>query len=203
MKTELIGWISGALVIISIIPYAIRVAERKIKPVLATWLLWTIIGFALLVTYKSSGAEDNIWPVVFGFTNPFLITCLLFKQGKKLGKISEGEKKCLVIALISIVMWLFLRQDKHLVQFSLYVGMIADLFAAAPTFISLWKNPEDDRPFAWIIFAIGYGLGIFSVKENTFVMYFLPIYMCLGSSSIASILITYRIKKSIPLRKWI
>ena len=85
----------------------------------------------------------------------------------------------------------------------LYTAIIADLFAAVPTFMFLWKNPEEDLPFAWSLYAIGYGLAIFAVKENTFANYALPVYMCIGSSSIASILIAYRIKKSIPLKEWI
>jgi hypothetical protein len=180
-----------------------RTAQRKVKPVLVRWLLWTIIGFAILITYKSSGAEDSIWPAVFGFTNPLIITCLLFKQGGRLGKISRAEKRCLIVGLISLIMWEFLRHDKSLAQFSLYTAMIADLFAAVPTFMFLWKNPEEDLPFAWSLYAIGYGLAIFAIRENTFANYVLPVYMCIGSSSIASILIAYRIKNSVPLKEWI
>ena len=74
MSAQTIGLLSGSLVIISIIPYAIRVHQGKIRPVLTSWSLWSLIGLALLLTYRSAGAEDNIWPAVFGFTNPTLIT---------------------------------------------------------------------------------------------------------------------------------
>ncbi len=86
MDTKLIGEISGGLVIISIIPYALRVYQKKIKTIPTTWFLWSVIGLALLLTYKSSGANESMWPAVFGFTNPLFYFYLNLQKSKPVEK---------------------------------------------------------------------------------------------------------------------
>ncbi|MEK7209134.1 MAG: hypothetical protein AAB677_02655, partial [Patescibacteria group bacterium] len=80
MSAETIGLTSGLLVVASVIPYSIRTYQGKVQPNLTSWSLWTLIGLALLLTYKSSGAEANVWPAVFGFTNPLLITIIVLRR---------------------------------------------------------------------------------------------------------------------------
>jgi len=205
LDTELLGYISGILVAICIIPYSFRIWQKKITPSPTSWLLWAIIGLALLLTYDSSGAKDNIWPAVFGFTNPTLIFILiLVRQKGRIRKITEKTDLCCLIAgIISLIMWAFMRKNPELAQFALYVAIVADAFAAIPTITLYWNNPMEDRPFAWGLFSIGYGLAIFAISEHTIANYALPVYMVIGSMSITTILSVFRIKKHIPLREWI
>jgi hypothetical protein len=114
MSTQTIGIISGALVLVNIVPYAFRVYEGKIKPVPTSWSLWSFIGLALLLTYKSSGAGANVWPAVFGFTNPTLITILAIRQRQHWKRPEPYEWACLVFGVISPVMWVVVQGDKHL-----------------------------------------------------------------------------------------
>jgi hypothetical protein len=205
LNTELFGYISGILVAICIIPYSIRIWQKKITPSPTSWLLWSILGLALLLTYKSSGAQDNIWPAVFGFTNPTLIFLLILaRQRGRLEKITEKtDLCCLAAGIISLLMWTFMRKYPHLVQYALYVAILADLFAAIPTIILYWNSPMEDRPFAWGLFSIGYGLAIFAISEYTIANYVLPLYMFAGSMSVTLILSIPRIKNRISLREWI
>ena len=131
MKEE-IGLISGLLVMASIIPYAIRTYQKKIHPNLVSWSIWAVLGLALLLTYRSSGATTNVWPAVFGFTNPLLITILTFWRGEK-KKPNELEIVCLVVGVLAIVLWWFVRDSKYLSQYALYVAIAADFCAVIPT----------------------------------------------------------------------
>ena len=203
MDKETIGLISGILVAVNIIPYAIRTYQKKIKPNITSWFLWTIIGFALLLTYKSSGAKANVWPAVFGFTNPLIITLLAIKQRSDWIKLNFIEKACLVVGFVSLGMWLVMRQDKSMVQFALYVAIAADACAAIPTIVLVWRRPWEDRPFAWGFFSLAYGISIFAISEHTFANYVLPLYMSLGSFSVVLPLSLYRIKTKKPLKEWI
>lgn len=203
MSPQTIGAISGAVVIVSAIPYAIRVYQRKIEPQLTSWSLWTLIGLALLVTYKSSGAEANVWPAVFGFTNPLVITLLVLRQRGTWTRPNRFETACLLFGLVSLGLWLAVRESRELSQYALYLAIVADLCAAVPTFTFVWNRPDGDRPFAWICFGIGYALGVFAITEHTVSNYALPIYMACGSWSIGSILALHRWRKNIPLAEWI
>lgn len=205
MSTETFGHISGFLVAVCIIPYSIRVWQKKITPEPTSWLLWSILGLALLLTYKDSGAQDNIWPAVFGFTNPILIFLLiLVKQKGRLKKITEKtDLFCLIAGLVSLLMWALMRKDPHLVQYALYIAIIADGLAAIPTIISYRNNPIEDRPFAWGLFSVGYGLAIFAINEHTIANYALPLYMFTTSMIVTMLLLAFRIKQKIPLKEWI
>ena len=203
MSEETIGMVSGLLLIISIIPYSIRTYQGKIRPNLTSWSLWTLVGLVILLTYKSSGAEANVWPAVFGFTNPILITLLILRKQREWTKPEPIEIACLVFGLTSLGLWCVVRQNKDLSPYALYLAMVADLCAAIPTFAFVWSKPNGDRPFAWCLFAVGYGLAIFAITEHTFANYVLPAYMFVGALSLAFPLVQYRWKKKIPLSEWI
>lgn len=203
MDKEIIGLISGVLVAASVIPYALRTYQKKIKPNITSWFLWSIIGFSLLLTYKSSGAKANVWPAVFGFMNPLIITLLAIKQRADWTKLNFIEKVCLAVGLVSLGMWFVMRKDKGLVQFALYVAIAADTCAAIPTVVFVWRKPLDDRPFAWGLFSFAYGLSIFAISEHTLANYALPLYMFFGSFCVTLPLSLYRIKTKKLFSEWI
>lgn len=202
--TKTIGLVSGLLVVASVIPYSIRTYQRKVQPNLTSWSLWTLIGLALLLTYKSSGAEANVWPAVFGFTNPLLITIIVLRRhGGGWTKPNRIEIACFVFGLLSIGLWLGVRESSELSQYALYLAIIADACAAIPTIVFVWRRPDGDRPFAWAFFAVGYGLAIFAITEHTFANYILPLYMFCGSASITIPLVLYRWRHKVPLSEWV
>lgn len=195
--------VSGILVAISVIPYAWRTWQKKISPNITSWGLWSAIGLALLLTYLSSGAEANVWPAVFGFTNPTLITILaLIKKGERT-RFNRLEWTCVAICFVSLGMWAFVRNDKTLAQYALYVAIIADSCAAIPTIAFVIKHPDQDRPFPWVMFAVAYILALFAISEHTVANYILPIYMFLGSGLIAWPLARFRLKERSPVTQWI
>ena len=203
MNAETIGLASGLLVAVSVIPYSIRTYQGKIQPNLTSWSLWTLIGLALLLTYKSSGAGANIWPAVIGFFSPLLITSIILWRRGEWTKPNRVEVACLVFGLLSLSLWVVVRGGKDLSQYALYLAIIADACAAIPTIVFVWANPASDRPFAWCFFAIGYGLAVFAVTEHTFTNYLLPLYMFFGAFFVATPLILYRWRRKVPLSEWI
>lgn len=226
MDPSLIGKISGGLVVISAIPYAIRTYQKKVTPNIVSWSLWSVIGLALLLTYDSSGANESIWPAIFGFTDPLIITILAIKAGdyhfsfptridqetlraswmaarETWKRLDRTEQACIIFGTAALVMWLFMRESKYLSQYALYVAIVADACAAIPTIVFLWNNPLEDRPFAWGLFSIGYGLAIFAVTEPIPSNYILPIYMWFGSLCITLPMMVYRVRNKIPVSEWV
>jgi hypothetical protein len=190
------------LVFLSIIPYAIRTYERKIQPVPTTWSLWSLIGLAVLLTYRSSGAEANAWPAVFGLVNPILITILSVWRRTEWKKPTLSERFCFLFGVASLAMWIFLRRNANLPQYALYVAIAADICAAIPTIIFVWKRPDCDRPFSWVVFAMGYFLAIFAIPQDTVANWILPLYMTVVSLVVAFPLALYRLRKRTSLRHW-
>ena len=203
MNKELIGLISGILIVVSAIPYSIRTYQRKVHPNIISWSLWTFIGLALLLTYRSSGATTNVWAAVFGFTNPLIVTLVALKRQYERTKLNKLDMICLVFGLIALAMWLFMKENKELVQYALYVAIVADSFACLPTIAFLWKSPDQDRPFAWGLFSVAYGLNLFAISDFTLANLILPIYMTVVSFCITVPLCVYRFRKKSPIMDWI
>lgn len=206
MNPETIGIVSGILVAVSVIPYAWRTYQGKIEPEPTSWFLWSLIGLAMLLTYKSSGAKANVWPAVTGFMNPLIVFLIMLRRSSKeqiLKKFTFVDKACLITGLTSLVLWFFLRNSRELSQYALYIAIFADACAIIPTIDFVWRNPMKDRPFAWCMFGFAYGLTIFAITEHTVANYVLPIYMLVGATSIGSAMVLYRIRKKIPLHEWI
>jgi len=193
---------SGGLVFLSIVPYAIRTYEGKIQPVPTTWSLWSLIGLAVLLTYRSSGAEANVWPAVFGFINPTLITILSVWRNGKWKKPRLSERFCFLFGVLSLAMWIFLRQNPNLAPYALYVALAADVCAAAPTIVFVWTEPDRDRPLAWVIFAMGYFLAVFAIQQDTLANWIVPLYMTLVALVVAFPLALYRLRRGVPLKHW-
>jgi hypothetical protein len=204
---EIIGKISGAIVFLSLLPYLVRIYQRKITPNLTTWLIWSFIGLVLLLTYKSQGAKENIWPALFGFTNPvFVLVFIIWKKPLSV-KLSDVERKtnryCFRIATLSMVIWWFAKDNETYSGYANYIAIFADFCAVVPSLLYYWHSPSADRPGAWILFAIGYGLGIFAIRDGKVSDYVLPIYMTIMALIITIPLVSYRIRIATPLREWI
>jgi hypothetical protein len=202
LSAQSIGAWSGGLVFLSVVPYAIRTYEGKIQPVPTTWSLWSLIGLAVLLTYRSSGAEANAWPAVFGFVNPTVITILSIWRGSKWKKPKLSERFCFLIGGVSLAMWIFMRQDPNLAQYALYVAIVADVCAAIPTIIFVWTEPDRDRPLAWVIFAIGYFLAVFAIQQDTLANWIVPLYMTTVALVVAFPLVLHRLRRGVPLNQW-
>lgn len=202
MSAHSIGALSGALVFVSIIPYAIRTYEGKIQPVITTWSLWSLIGLTVLLTYRSSGAEANAWPAVFGFANPTLVTLLSVWRRGKWKTPTLSEQFCFLFGVVSLGMWIFLRRNPNLAQYALYVSIAADICAAVPTILFVWTEPDRDRPFAWVVFAMGYFLAVFAIPKDTLANWILPLYMTSVSLVVAFPLALHRLRRRVPLKHW-
>jgi hypothetical protein len=190
-------------VILSAIPYVYGILKGTNKPEITSWALWSLMGLTILLTYKSSGADANIWPSVFAFTNPIIVTVIaLAKKGEK-RKLSNLDWACIIVCLIALGAWGIVRTDKELSQYALYLSIAADACAAIPTINLVWREPMVDRPFAWGMFGVAELLSLFAVPEWVPAGYILPIYMFLGSWTIMTPLVLVRIKHRIPLKEWI
>jgi hypothetical protein len=202
LNKELIGIVAGVIVFITLIPYAWRVYHGKIQPNLTSWFLWTVIAFALLITYWGSGARENVWMAVVGCINPFLITILVAVKYPSKIRMNKLELVCLAIGIVSLALWFVFRNQKPLVQYALYVAILADGCAAVPTAVAYWQDPKLDRPFAWGVFCLASVMNIFAIPEQTFANYAYPVYMAIGSGFITLPLILYRVRMSVPLKEW-
>jgi len=217
----LMGLLAGLLVVASAVPYCRSIIRDEEHANMVTWSLWALIGAAVLVTYWSAGARESMWTAVFGFTNPLLVVWLTLRQYRRNGKrafaagaplsdklrgvwkqLDRTDRTCLFIGLASLALWVWVRDDRSMAQYALYLALVADACAAIPTVRAHFAAPSEHVPLPWGMFAVASFLNIFAVSEVTFSNYVMPVYMCIGASFLTLPLIWYRVRHRIPLRQW-
>lgn len=161
------GVFSSVIVFLCYPIYITRVWQRKINPNISSWTIWVIMSVAIcLSSFSSSGGGENSW-VTIGATIGcigVLISALLRSKEKSM---NTFDIVCLILGISSIVLWGFTKQSKELVQYALYLGVLADFIGLLPSANFLSKNPEKDRPAMWIVFSLGYFFSVFAITENT------------------------------------
>jgi hypothetical protein len=162
-----------------------------------------VIGLALLLTYRGSGATWNAIPTILGVTNPCILVGVILLRGGQKAPLKLREYVCAALSLSSLVVWCLFRGNEKLSTYALCLAIVADVCAAVPSIVDGWTNPHDDRPGAWAIFSFGYLFALPAITEWKFSNIILPVYMSLLSVAIVIPLVRYRIKHNIPLKEWI
>lgn len=204
MNPEFYGGLSAAIVAISAIPYGLRAWQRKTRPNVVSWGLWTGIGLAMLLTYHGAGANiESMAPVVFGFVNPLIIVAIAWIRSRTREPLNRLERAALVFGALSIVGWYVFQGNAEHMAYALLLAILADACAAVPTLVFVWRSPMEDRPGAWMMFSVAQLVMLLSITDWTWSSYVLPIYMFLGSAFIAIPMVRARVRNKTPLRDWI
>ena len=178
---QLLGILSGVIASTAFIPYVISIARKKTKPHPISWVLWTIIGGFILVSYWGVGARETIWLALINFLGPLTITILSIKYWDR--GFSRFDYTCLSMSAASIVLWIVFRSASLALTFNI----LADMLAATPTLRKVWNDPSTESPSAWGIFIIGNLLSVAAIKTWSYGVALLPVYLTCLSISIALI----------------
>lgn len=176
------GILSAVLIAVSGIPYIWAIVTRRTqRPVIATWLVWTIIGFLFLITYQDAGAvlEGTLPAAIMGLVNPLVITILAMFYGKR--GWTWLDLTCLVVASIAVCVWQF--EDDPLL--GLIGLLVADSMAAIPQIVKSFKDPADEPWFPWFLFGFGSAVNLLAIEVWTLEIYLFPLYMTVVSLMIA------------------
>jgi hypothetical protein len=196
------GIFSALIVLASYPAYMIRIWQRKIIPNISSWIIFVLISVALCLSSFSSGGKENSWVTLGPLVSCTIILILALIRSKD-KSLTRFDKVCLVLAIVSIILWFLTRQSKELVQIALCLGIFTDFIGILPSMHHLTKHPEEDRPGMWFIFSLGYCLSMFAIRENTFANWVLPIFMTFAPALVWVPLVKYRLKNRIPLKEWI
>lgn len=162
-----------------------------------------IICLAVVLNYKSTGAEENAWPAITDTVTVTIITVLAIWKRGDLTRLTTLEWASIILCLSSLAGWWITKDDPVLARWSFALAMMADVAACAPVVHASWTTPQYDRPYTWILYGVANTIGMGAISDHTVANYTLPVYLIGLSVLVATPLIRYRIKNAIPIKEWI
>ncbi|NVN96817.1 hypothetical protein HXX01_01040 [Candidatus Nomurabacteria bacterium] len=182
--SETFGYVSGILMMLSVIPYIRSILKGNTKPHRVAFFIWTIL---ILIAFFSQLAKGATWSLLLtaGDSIAVLITFILsIKYG--VGGFRKIDIISLVGAGISLLLWYFTKEPAA----ALYLIILIDLIGLNLIVIKTWKNPETENWVAWAMCGAGGLFGILAVGSFNIILLSYPIYICIANAIIAFIVIT-------------
>ncbi|MBX9809826.1 hypothetical protein K2X92_05540 [Candidatus Gracilibacteria bacterium] len=155
----------------------------KTKPNLISWSMWAIAP--LIGTGAAIFAHADIWATVriflAGFI-PLLVVIFSLTNKQSYWKLTFFDGLCGAFSLIALGLWLIV----DLPQLAILFAVIGDGFAALPTIIKSWKNPETETGMTYIASFISVvivlpSIPVWDIPNSAFQIYLLIINIILVS----------------------
>ena len=164
----ILGAIAGCIYLLGFIPYLIAINQGKVKPNRATWWIWTIVGFILVFSYRSSGADNSIWVPVSAAVCQLIIAIASLKYGE--GGWNSFDLTCLIGAVVSLWLWWWFKSP----LIALTINITIDFLGALPTIKKSYYKPQTEAPFPWTLFWSASLLNLFVVENFSFELFAYP-----------------------------
>lgn len=179
----ILGIIAVFLTLIAYFPYVKNTLIGKTKPHIYSWFLWSFdtgIIFALQINGKAgAGAFVTLAAGIMCIT-VFLLS--FFRKGEK--DITSSDTIFLIVALISLGLWLFAKQP----VLSIILITLADLSAFLPTVRKSWKKPHSETMIFYIINTFLFVLTVFALQRYSIVTVLQPTTWIFGNGLFALML---------------
>lgn len=153
------GIIAAVLALISSIIYIKDIFRGNTKPHTYTWLIWSIVTTIAFFGQWVSGGGPGSWATGVSAIVTIFILLLSLKGGYGTKDITNFDKVCLALALISILPWLLARS----VLWSVILATLIDLIAFFPTMRKTWNAPHSESLGSMYVDAIKHSLSMFSM----------------------------------------
>ncbi len=186
----IVAIIAVTLAFVGYIPYFRDIFKGKTTPHLFTWLIWTLaVGIsASLQIY--GGAGSGAWTTVVVTLLCLFILILSFRKGTK--DIKRTDIFFLVMALISLFLWIFIHQP----IWSVILIVLTDLLGFVPTIRKTWNDPNSETLSMYEITAVRHVLSIIALAQFNVLTLLYPISWTIANVLFSVMLIIRRKKIS-------
>jgi len=164
------GIIATLLVFLGYIPYLRDVIGGRTKPHIYSWFVWgivTLIAFALQVSdFAGIGSLVTLAAGLMCF-----IVIALGVVYKSKVKITRIDTIFLILSLIALVLWLFVKEP---VLSAILVAIIG-LLGFVPTIRKSWNNPYSETLSFYLLNTLRFLLNVFSLRHYSIITALYPI----------------------------
>lgn len=180
------GYVAGVLSLLAYISYFVSIIRGTTIPNRATWLILTIVGVLVSLSYYSVGANETMWVPICNTIGAAIAFLLSIKYGES--KWFTLDKVCIIISISSVIMW-SLTKTAIIV---LLINIFIDFLGVLPTIKKSYLNPRSEDYLPWLITTISCIINIFAIQDWKFSIFVYPIYMVVFNGIITVPLLLFR-----------
>jgi hypothetical protein len=173
------------------VPYIIDIYKKKTKPHIYTWLIWTILQITGVVAMFNSGAGIGVLALATGSILCAYVCILSLKFGTK--NITTFDTACLIGALISIAVYIFLKQP----LLSIILISAIDFIGFLPTLRKAYIEPYSETLIMFAVFAVSGTFTMLALHDYSLTTILYPLTL-IGINIIATVVIWWRRKQQNP-----
>ena len=175
MKTGLII-LSSLLTIAAAIPYIIEVVQRKTKPRIVTWFVWSLLtGIACAATLADGQTASGILMFVATLSTGSIVL-LGFRYGNR--KVERFDAYCLAGAIVGLVLWQLFDSP----EIAVLATVTVDIIGALPTLKHSWQKPHEETAITFLLSGLGGLATVLALETWTITSAVYPIYIFLMST---------------------
>jgi hypothetical protein len=158
--------LSAGLTLLALLPYAIGIVAGRVRPNIASWLIWTALT-AIATAAELMTGEITAAVITLAAT---IATGMVVLLGLRYGYTAFGRLEwfCLVGGGVGLLGWLLLNNA----SFAVVITVSVDLIGGIPTVLHAWQKPGEEEWRTFALSALGAACGIAAL--NTFTWISLP-----------------------------
>ncbi len=171
----ILGAIAALLAFVSSFIYIRDIFRGNSKPHTYTWLIWAIVTWIAFGGQWVSGGGPGAWATgASAFLTTF--TLLLSLKGSYGTKdITNFDKVCLFLALVSILPWLLVDS----ILWSVILASLIDVIGFFPTMRKTWHAPKSESLASMWVDFVKHTLSIMSMRNYSLVTWLYPVAVLL------------------------
>ena len=171
--TQILGWLSFVVLLLSYIPYVIDILKGNTKPERAAFFIWTVLGFSLISSQLAEGGRESVLLSVGGTVGPLIVFLLSIKYG-----------------VGGLLLWYLTNNP----AFVLWIAILIDSAGVYLLLIKSYKDPASELPLLWASGVVAGTLSILSVGRLDINLLAFPVWLTINNGVIFTTII-YRTKK--------
>lgn len=171
----ILGAIAATLALFSSCLYIRDIFRGNTKPHTYTWLIWSIVTTIAFLGQWVSGGGPGSWATGVAAVVTIFTLLLSLKGGYGTKDITNFDKVCLALAIISILPWVLTKN----VLWSVLLATLIDLIAFFPTMRKTWHAPKSESLGSMYVDAVKHALSMFSMNAYSLINLIYPLSVLL------------------------
>lgn len=164
----ILGVIAALFAASSAYLYIRDIFRGNTKPHIYTWFIWAILTIIGFFGQLHGGGGAGSWAT--GVTSVYAVFVFLLSFRYGTSDITNFDKLCLVLAILSIVPWLLTQN----ILLSVILATFTDIIGFLPTMRKTWNAPRSESLGSMYFDALKHSLSILSLQRYSLITWLYP-----------------------------